>query len=159
MPSDAGHYKQLKDAIQMTVPMGSCTFVYKFNQAVPATAQFQIYDGLDHLAYTMPLTSPDGQPDVGLITLVNKLMLDPPYYSISFRLAVFTPENGQLWTSKVNFSRPIPVACFDPASGIWPDPVTGMCPAADPREPELCRKFGSISCYKKGVTTEHTQDK
>jgi len=147
MPSDAGRYTQVKDAIQMTVPTGSCTFVYMFNQPVPATAEFQIYDIWDHLAYTMPLTSPDGQPNVGLVTLDNKLMLDPPYWSISFRLAVFTPENGQLWTSKVVFSRPPPVPCFDPNSGILPDPLTGACPAADPRELELCRKAGSLSCY------------
>jgi hypothetical protein len=154
MPSDAGHYKQLKNGIQLTVPMGACTFVYTFNQPVPAKAEFRIFDILDHLAYTMPLTSQDGQPNVGLVTLNNKLMLDPPYYAIFFRLAIFTPENGQLWTSKVTFARPIPVACFDPASGIWPDPVTGACPAADPREPELCRKPGSLSCHARGVTTE-----
>ena len=154
MPADAGHYKQLKDGIQLTVPMGACSFIYKFNQAMPAKAEFRIFDGLDHLAYTMPLTSLDGQPNIGIVSLDNKLMLDPPYYAITFRMAIFTPDNGQLWTSKVVFARPIPVACFDPASGIWPNPVTGACPAADPREPELCRKAGSISCYKKGVTTE-----
>ena len=155
MPSDAGHYKQLKDGIQLTVPIGSCTFAYTFNQPVPAGAEFRIFDILDHLAYTLPLTSPDGQSNIGLVTLNNKLMLDPPYYEIYFRLAVFTPQNGQLWTSKVTFARPIPVACFDPASGIWPDPVTGACPAADPREPELCRKAGSLSCHHKGVTSEN----
>jgi hypothetical protein len=155
MPSDAGRYKQVNNAIQLTVPIGSCTFVYIFNQPVPAAAQLQIYDGLDHLAYSLPLTSPDGQPNVGLVTLVNKLMLDPPYWSITFRLAVFTPTNGQLWTSKVVFKRPTPVACFEPNSGIWPDPVTGACPAADPREPEYCRKANSISCYKKNVQTEN----
>jgi len=154
MPADAGHYKQLKDGIQLTVPMGACSFIYKFDQAMPAKAEFRIFDGLDHLAYTMPLTSLDGQPNIGIVSLDNKLMLDPPYYAITFRMAIFTPDNGQLWTSKVVFARPIPVACFDPASGIWPNPVTGACPAADPREPELCRKAGSISCYKKGVTTE-----
>jgi hypothetical protein len=154
MPSDAGRYKQLKDGIQLTVPMGACIFAFKFNQPIPANTEFRIYDILDHLAYSMPLTSPDGQPNVGLVSLNNKLMLDPPYYAINFRLAVFTPENGQMWTSKVSFARLIPPACFDPTSGILPDPVTGACPAADPREPELCRKAGSISCYKKGVTTE-----
>ena len=151
MPIDAGHYKQVKDAIQLTVPMGSCTFVYTFNQPVPANAEFQIYDIWDHLAYKMPLTSPDGQPNVGLVTLVNQLMLNPPYWSITFRMAVYTPENGQLWTSRVNFTRPQPVPCFDPTSGILPDPVTGVCPAADPRELELCRKPGSLSCYFRGV--------
>jgi hypothetical protein len=154
MPSDAGPFKQLKDGIQLTVPMGACIFAYKFNQAVPADAEFRIFDILDHLAYTLPLNSPDGQPNVGLATVNNKLMLDPPYYAISFRLAVYTAESGQLWTSKVTFARPIPVACFDPASGIWPDPVTGACPAADPREPELCRKPGSISCYVRGMQSE-----
>jgi len=154
MPSDGGHYKQVKDAVQLTVPIGSCTFVYTFNQPVPTAAQLQIYDGLDHLAYTLPLTSLDGQPNIGLVTLDNKLMLDPPYWSITFRLAVFTSANGQLWTSKVVFKRPTPVACFDPNSGIWPDPVTGACPAADPREPELCRKANSISCYFKNIHTE-----
>jgi hypothetical protein len=154
MPSDAGRYKALKDGIQLTVPMGACIFVYKFNQAMPANAEFRIFDILDHLAYTLPLTSPDGQPNVGVVSLTNKLMLDPPYYAISFRIAIFTPDNGQLWTSKVTFARPIPVACFDPASGIWPDPVTGACPAADPREPELCRKANSISCYFKNFKDE-----
>jgi hypothetical protein len=154
MPADAGHYKQLKNGIQLTVPMGACTFVYKFNQALPAKAEFRIYDILDHLAYTMPLTALDSQPNVGLVTLNNKLMLDPPYYAIYFRLAIFIPDNGQLWTSQVIFARPIPEACFDPKSGILPNPVTGACPAADPREPELCRKPGSISCYKRGVLTE-----
>jgi len=154
MPSDAGHYKQLKDAIQLTVPMGDCVFVYTFNQAVPANAEFQIYDIFDHLAYKMPLISPEGQPNVGVATVNNQLMMSPPYYVIKFRLAVFTPENGQMWTSNVNFSRPVPEACFDPKSGILPNPVTGACPAADPREPELCRKPGSISCYTRGVTSE-----
>jgi len=154
MPSDAGQYKQLKDGIQLTVPVGACTFAYTFNQPVPAKAEFRIYDILDHLAYTLPLTSLDSQPNIGLVTLNNKLMLDPPYYAINFRLAIFTPENGQLWTSKVTFARLIPEACFDPASGILPDPVTGACPAADPREPELCRKPGSLSCHARGVTTE-----
>ena len=154
MPSDAGKYRKVKNSIALTVPTGSCTFVYTFNQPAPVTAELQIFDGLDHLAFTMPLTSPDGQPNVGLITLDNKVMVDPPYYSISFRLAVFTPENGQLWTSKVFFNRPIPAACFDPSSGILPDPVTGACPAADPREPELCRKRDSLSCHHTGVTSE-----
>ncbi len=151
-PDDAGRYKQVKDAIQMTVPTGACTFVYKFNQAVPAAAEFQIYDILDHLAYKMPLVSPDGEPNMGLATITEKLMLDPPYYEIHFRLAVFTPDAGQLWTSKVIFARPIPQACFDPNSGIWPNPVTGQCPASDPRELELCRKPGSLSCYHRGIT-------
>ncbi|MGD0003188.1 MAG: hypothetical protein ABSE06_03045 [Anaerolineaceae bacterium] len=155
MPSDAGHYTQVKDAVQLTVPIGSCTFVFTFNQPVPAAAQFQIYDGLDHLAYTITLTSLEGQPNVGLVTLINKLMLDPPYYSITFRMAVFTPANGQMWTSKVVFARPIPAACFEANSGILPDPVTGACPAADPREPEYCRKAGSLSCHHKGVQTEN----
>jgi hypothetical protein len=154
MPADAGHYKQLKNGIQLTVPMGACAFVYKFNQAMPANAEFRIYDILDHLAYTLPLVVADGQPNVGIVNLDNKLMLAPPYYAISFRLAVFTPASGQIWTSKVTFARPIPVACFDPASGILPDPVTGACPAADPREPELCRKFNSVSCYFKNVQEE-----
>ena len=133
IPSDAGQYKEVKDAVQLTVPVGSCTFLYTFNQPVPTGAQFQIYDGLDHLAYSMPLTIPGGQPNVGLVTLDNKLMLDPPYYSITFRMAVATPAGGQLWTSKVVFARPIPAACFEANSGILPDPVTGACPAADPR--------------------------
>ncbi len=153
-PADAGRFKQLKDGIQLTVPMGECAFVYKFNQPIPANTEFRIFDILDHLAYSMPLTAMDGQPNVGVVSLTNKLMLAPPYYAIKFRLAVFTPANGQLWTSKVTFARLIPPACFDPTSGILPDPVTGACPAADPREPELCRKAGSISCYKKGVTHE-----
>jgi hypothetical protein len=154
MPTDAGRFKQLKDGIQLTVPMGACYFVYKFNQPIPANSEFRIFDILDHLAYSMPLTALDGQPNVGVISLNNKLMLDPPYYAIKFRLAVFTPANGQLWTSKVTFARPIPPACFDPTSGILPDPVTGVCPAADPREPELCRKTNSISCYFKNFKDE-----
>jgi hypothetical protein len=150
MPADAGHFKQVKDAIQLTVPMGSCTFVYTFNQPLPPTAEFQIYDVLDHLAYKMPLTSPEGQPNVGVVTLDNQLMVNPPYWAITFRMAVYTPESGQLWSSRVNFARPPAAACFDPASGILPDPVTGVCPAADPRELELCRKPGSTSCYFRG---------
>ena len=155
MPSDAGRYKQLNTAIQLTVPMGSCTFVYTFNQPVPADAEFQIYDILDHLAYKLPLNAVDGQPNVGLVTLTYPVMLAPPYYLITFRMAVYTPENGQMWTSKVNFARPLPAPCFDNIPPhIYPDPVTGACPAADPREPEYCRKPGSISCYFRNVHTE-----
>jgi hypothetical protein len=67
------------------------------------------------------------------VTLTHEYIIDPPFWSFSYRFVVRDAAGVEKRTDTVEVVKPLPPKC---PRGGYPDPVTYQCPASDPKEPE-----------------------
>ena len=131
-PQDARQLTINGDNLQVTIPATFCTLVYRFNQPVPQGATLTFFDGGSPFL-KLPLTAEQDQPSEGWASVNHPYVVNPPYWQVSYKLAVTDSSGKELWSKPVTFAKPIPKGC--PFGGL-PDPVTLWCAITDPWEVE-----------------------
>jgi hypothetical protein len=127
-----GVYKDAFKETQVVIPASSCTLAYTFNQAIPADVTLEahyFYGGAAWLS--KPLTPAADNSTVGILTLDQPDVLNPPLWQVSYQFVVKSGDQ-ELRKDVVNFYKQVG-RCWE---GSLPDPVTLDCPHADVREPE-----------------------
>lgn len=118
---------ELVDGVpELIVRAQSCTFVFRFNQPVPAGSELLIY-GKESKPWLKAALSPAGDnPTVVYATLNHRYIIDPPFWIIDYRFSIQTPDGLEAWSGPVKFRRGWqPELCWN---GEWPDPGTLLCP-------------------------------
>lgn len=120
------------DAMQVQIPAAYCVIVFQFNQAAPADASLVMYD--DSSAFLkQPLKAVDGNPNALWTTVSHEYVVNPPYWGVTYRVALVDKSSAELWSHNVDFNKALPTPC---QYGGLPDPVTGYCAITDPKEIE-----------------------
>jgi hypothetical protein len=132
IPVYANLLAQNGETFQVKIPAAFCVLAYQFNQPVPAGSNLVIYNGNSPFV-NLPLTPVDGQPDQGWAIVAHDYVINPPFWEITYQVAVTDPEGKELWSQPVKFAKPLPANC--PFGGL-PDPVTLYCRQSDPKELE-----------------------
>jgi hypothetical protein len=120
------------DTLRVPIPAAYCVVAITFNQPVAAGASLAFFDG-SNLFYKLPLTPASTNPSVAWAQASHDFVINPPYWEVTYRLAVLGVDGKELWTHDVTFAKPTPKAC--PFGGL-PDPVTLACAVTDPWEIE-----------------------
>ena len=132
-PAVARQLSEVDGQEHVYIPADFCTIVYTFNQSMPAGAQFEMFDGSTEPFLKAALTPADGQPQVAFVAVDHPYVVNPPFWEVTYRLAVLAPDGQELRTDSVTFGKVIPSEC--PFGGL-PDPVTLKCALTDPWEVE-----------------------
>ncbi len=122
------------NTLDLTVPIPAayCVLAYRFNQAAPQGAVLTFFDGKSAFL-RLPLQAADGHPEEVWAAVNHTYVVNPPLWSVSYRLAVNTANGKELWSNPVTFAKPLPKPC---PYGGYPDPVTMYCTGTDPWEVE-----------------------
>jgi hypothetical protein len=115
------------------IPDEFCVAVYTFNQPVPPGASLWIYDAQDRPFFKAELTADGANPAVGYAAFDQEIIMNPPFWQVTYPLAAVTAEGQELRKDSVVFGKVIPAEC--PYGGL-PDPVTLYCAITDPWEVE-----------------------
>lgn len=111
--------------MELIIQVQSCTLMFNFNQPVPEGTVVKIYDLNPSPFLTIPMTVVSENPTKAFVTVVNPYIIDPPYWSIEYRIEVVDPTGQILWLQPVVFRRSGVIGyCWD---GSLPDPVTYQC--------------------------------
>jgi hypothetical protein len=128
-PSYARMGKLVKGHLNLNVARGSCTFVFAFNQPLPAGAELQVLDANSNKAWAKAALAPVGSdPDRGYALLTQPAVNDTAYWQITYPFALVTSDGAVLWKDDVVLYRNSPGLCWE---GSTPDPVTLFCPKRD----------------------------
>lgn len=133
VPKPARTMTVVDGQLQVYVPAEFCTLVYRFNLPVTKELKARMYDGNRDPFLTATLNFAEGQPDVGFVGITQPYVVNPPFWSVKYRIELVDPEGQVLHSAQVNFAKPLPERC---TFGGWPDPVTLYCPTTDPWEVE-----------------------
>jgi hypothetical protein len=120
------------DQLNVPIPAAYCVLAFHFNQAAPQGAVLTIYDS-NNPFLRLPLQAADGKPDEVWTTVKHSYVVNPPFWSVVYRLSVSGSDNQELWSNSVAFVKPLPKPC---PFGGYPDPVTLYCTITDPWEIE-----------------------
>lgn len=131
-PADANLLAMQGDVLQVKIPAGFCTMIYHFNQPLPADLSLVFFDSSSAFL-KIPLRQAEGRPDEGWASVSHDFVINPPYWEVTYRLAVLDPQGKELWSEPVKFAKPLPTPC---QFGGLPDPVTLYCTKSDPLEIE-----------------------
>jgi hypothetical protein len=128
-PSYARIAKVVNGHLNLNVSRGSCTFVFTFNQAVPAGASFEVLNASGGKAWTVaPLSPVSSNPNQGFATLTHPTLNNPSYWMIAYPFALAASDGTVLWKDNVVLFKTFPGLCWE---GSTPDPVTLFCPLRD----------------------------
>jgi hypothetical protein len=118
--------RNIEGGIELDGIVQSCTFVYTFNQPMPAGMQVALYDTRTEPWFLYPLTQAADNPNVGYFTTDHEYIVNLPYWEVEYRFDL-QDMNGQVVKSDVvRILRPQNVGyCY---GGVLPDPVTLKCP-------------------------------
>ncbi len=118
--------RNIEGGIELDGIVQSCTFVYTFNQPMPAGMQVALYDTRTEPWFLYPLTQATDNPNVGYFTTDHEYIVNLPYWEVDYRFDL-QDVNGQVVKSDiVRILRPQNVGyCY---GGVLPDPVTLKCP-------------------------------
>lgn len=119
-------------SMQVKIPAAYCVLSARFNQPFPTGASLVLYDGKSPFL-KLPMTAADGQVDLGWAAVSHDFVVNPPYWDVTYRVAVVGPNDQELWSNPVKFAKPLPNPC---PYGGYPDPVTLFCGISDPLEIE-----------------------
>lgn len=133
IPKQARTMMVVDGQLQVYVPAEFCTLVYRMNLPVSKELKARLYDGNRDPFLVTAVTSVEGQPDVGFVEITHPYVVNPPFWSVNYRIELVDSEDMVLHSAQVNFARPLPERC---TFGGWPDPVTMYCPTTDPWEVE-----------------------
>ena len=129
VPSYARIATVVNGKLNLHASRGSCTFVFTFNQAVPAGASFEVLNANSGKAWTVAPLSPVGSnPNQGFATLTHPTLNDPSYWQITYPFALVASDGTVLWKDDVVLFKTYPGNCWE---GSTPDPVTLFCPLSD----------------------------
>ena len=128
-PTYARMGKVVKGVLNLNVSRGSCTFVFSFNQAVPAGTELQVLNATGGKYWTKAALNPlSSDPKRGFVTLTSPLLNDLNYWQITYPFALVAPDGSILWKNDVTLYKIFPGPCWE---GSTPDPVTLFCPLSD----------------------------
>jgi len=129
MPSYARVARVVNGRLKLNVSRGSCTFVFTFNQAMPAGAELQVLDSKGVKAWTKAALNPAGSdPMRGFAVLTSQMLNDSAYWEITYPFALVASDGTILWKDDVVVFKTFPGLCWE---GSTPDPVTLFCPLSD----------------------------
>ncbi len=128
-PSYARMGKVVNGVLNLNVAGGTCTFVFTFNQALPAGTELQVLNSSGAQAWTKAALAPvSSNPKQGFATLNHPMLNLPSYWQISYPFDLVAADGSILWKSNVLLYRTFPGLCWE---GSTPDPVTYFCPLRD----------------------------
>jgi len=133
VPGPARTMKDVNGQLEVYVPAEFCTLVYKFNQPAPEGLEIRMYDANAKPFLTAKATIADGQPETVFVAVNHPYVVNPPFWSVIYRIELVAPDGQVLETDSVSFAKPLPEPC---TFGGLPDPVTLFCPTTDPWEVE-----------------------
>ena len=119
--------------MQVQIPAAYCAVIFQFNQAMPAGTQVIFYDSKNPFM-KLPLKAVSGQPNEGWAVVNHAYVINPPYWWVTYNVAVANADGQELWNNPVKFAKVLPPTCI--YTNKLPDPVTGWCPISDPWEIE-----------------------
>jgi hypothetical protein len=125
MPEGALAATEVDGNLQLTVPDRFCTVVYTFSQPLPTGAMLKIYDNNAVSWLEAELKPVEGDPNSAYAVLDHSYIVDPPYWQISYRFAVQSPDGQELRSDTLVFDKGWrPDLCWN---GALPNPVTLRC--------------------------------
>jgi len=128
-PSYARMAKVVNGVLNLNVSRGSCTFVFTFNQVLPAGAELQVLNASGDKAWTEATLAPvRSNPKQGFATLNHPTLNNLNYWQITYPFALVASDGSVLWKSNVLLYKTFPGLCWE---GSTPDPVTLFCPLSD----------------------------
>ena len=129
VPSYARKAKVVNGKLNLNVSRGSCTFVFTFNQAVPAGAELRVLNASGDKAWTKAALNPvTGDLNRGFASLTHPMLNDPAYWQITYPFALVASDGTVLWKDNIVLYKTFPGLCWE---GSTPDPVTLFCPLSD----------------------------
>jgi hypothetical protein len=129
MPTYARIARVVDGKLKLNVSRGSCTFVFAFNQPVPAGAELQVLNDTGGKAWTKAVLNPTGSdPNRGFAVLTNPMLNDSHYWEITYPFDLVAADGTILWKDDVVVYKIFPGLCWE---GSTPDPVTLFCPLSD----------------------------
>ena len=131
-PAYANVIAQTGDALKVKIPAAYCAVIYRFNQPVPQGTKLVVYDSSSPFI-SVPLEPVEGHPEEAWAVVKHDYVVNPPFWEVTYRVAVAGPDGAELWGQPVIFARPEPPHC---RFGGLPDPVTMYCLPTDPKELE-----------------------
>lgn len=131
-PDHARLLTHQNDLYRVPIPAAYCIIAFHLNQPVPEGLALRVLDGANPFI-EQPLASAPGQADTVWTTLTHDYVVNPPYWEVTYTLALLDGVSEELWSSPVTFAKPLPEPC--PYGGL-PDPVTLYCAVTDPWEIE-----------------------
>ena len=128
-PSYARMGKVVKGVLNLNVARGTCTFVFTFNQALPAGTELQALNASGDQAWTKAALTPvSSNPKQGFATLNHPMLNSPSYWQVTYPFDLVASDGSVLWKSNVLLYKTFPGLCWE---GSTPDPVTLFCPLSD----------------------------
>jgi len=125
MPEGAYPVQVVDGEKEVVIEVQNCSFVYTLDGPVPAGTQFKVFDSSGSPFLTADLTPTTQFPNKGFVTVTHPYVINPPFWTIPYRLDLVGPDGKVLRSDEVNFKRGwTPRVCYD---GSWPDPVTLKC--------------------------------
>ena len=126
-PSYARMGKVVKGVLNLNVAHGTCTFVFTFNQALPAGTELQALNASGDQAWTKAALTPvSSNPKQGFATLNHPMLNSPSYWQVTYPFDLVASDGSILWKSNVLLYKTFPGLCWE---GSTPDPVTLFLPA------------------------------
>lgn len=131
-PTYARLMQTTADGLVASIPGSFCTLRFQLNQPAPEGLTLRFMQGESPVMQLQLAPSPT-DPQVVWTTVDHAYVVNPPYWEITYDLALVTADGTELWAQPVKFAKPLPEPCL---FGGLPDPVTLYCPITDPLEIE-----------------------
>lgn len=126
MPVD-GRAGSIVDGIpEVTFLAGTCTIVFPLSQPVADSLQVWVMDSTNAPFIRTTLIPAGDDLKVGYIVIKHPLMVDPPEWQMTYKIALRTDSNEVVWQSNFSFrnSKKPTWYCWD---GTLPDVITNRC--------------------------------
>jgi hypothetical protein len=133
VPKVARVMKDVNGQLEVTIPAEFCTMIYSFNQSVPDGLEMWMFDSRQTPFLKTKLAPTEGHPEIAFAAVTQPFVVNPPFWSVPYRIEIVSPDGKILRSDLVNFAKTLPSPC---TFGGWPDPVTLYCPTTDPWEVE-----------------------
>jgi hypothetical protein len=120
----------LKDGkLSQQVQANACRFSFLFNQPVPAGVELQIFDANAKTPWLkVPLIQDGKNPLMASGTVRHTYVINPPFWKVSYPMAVIGPNGNSLFKATLDLFKPEPNRCWD---GSLPNITTLLCPNWD----------------------------
>lgn len=151
MPEMSNPVEEVNGQKQVVIEVQNCSFVYTLGDRIPAGIKVKMYDNGGSEFLSADLKPTKDFPNKGFVTITHPYVINPPFWSIIYRIDLVGADGKVLRSDTINFKRGwTPRACYD---GSWPDPVTLKCKfmgEAHPWDPW----YGKENPYEPTVTID-----
>lgn len=151
MPEMANPVEEVNGQKQVIIEVQNCSFVYTLGDKIPPGTKVKMYDNSGAEFLLAELKPTKDFPNKGFVTITHPYVINPPFWSIIYRIDLVSADGKVLRSDIVNFKRGwTPRTCYD---GSWPDPVTLKCKfmgEAHPWDPW----YGKENPYEPTVTID-----